>query len=406
MKIVCSAEMPYAREAFSTLGEALLIPGREITAQDVRDADLIAIRSTTRVDRGLLEGSTVRFVGTATIGTDHLDKDYLEAAGVRWCYAPGCNANSVSEYITSALLCLARRHGFALRGRTIGVVGVGNVGQRVAAKAHALGMTVLLNDPPRQRAEGNTCRGVGAAGIPFSPLEQVLAQADIVTLHVPLTREGPDATQHLAGRAFFEHMQPGSILFNAARGAVVRTDDLLAAMDRGIPARVVLDTWEGEPAYRRDLLPRVDLGTPHIAGHSFEGKVAGTVMVYREACRFLGQAATWTPDALLPEPAVPEIVAEASGRDTEDVLWDVVRRVYDVRADDNALRASLRDGSDHAGAFERLRKTYPVRREFRFTRVTLGSASPQLRHTVGRLGFALRNDSCGRCMAACTTGRL
>ena len=184
MKTVCTLNMPYAEDAFSTLGETIALEGRSICAADVKDIDLLATRSTTNVNAQLLDGSKVRFVGTATIGTDHLDIDYLEKRGIHWCYSPGCNANSVSEYITTALLCLADRHRFRLRGKTMGIIGVGNVGRKVVEKAEALGMKVLQNDPPRQRAEPDNNS--------FCDLDTLLEESDIVTTHVPITKEGQD----------------------------------------------------------------------------------------------------------------------------------------------------------------------------------------------------------------------
>jgi len=386
MKIVCSSNMPYAREAFGTLGETVVLDGRAIRPADVRDADVLAVRSTTRVDRALLDGSAVRFVGTATIGTDHFDVGYLEQAGIRWCSAPGCNANGVSEYMTAAWLCLAERCGFRLEGRTLGVIGVGNVGRLVVAKAAALGMRVLPNDPPRARAEAGL--DPRPSTHPFVSLDRVLAESDLLTLHVPLTREGPDATFHMANEPFFARMKPGCVFCNSARGAAVDSDALLSAMDAGTVARAVVDTWEDEPAIRADLLARVDLGTPHIAGHSFEGKVEGTVRVYREACRFLGREPDWRPDALLPPPTVPDVTVRAAGRSDESVLREVVGPVYDIEADDRALRRApaARTLADH---FDDLRKHYPVRREFRFTRVHPVGATPSLTAKLAALGFSV-----------------
>jgi len=370
--------MPYVREAFERLGDVVVRPGREICADDVRDAALLAIRSTTRVDRALLEGSSVRFVGTATIGTDHLDKHYMESQGIAWCYSPGCNANSVGEYVVAALLCLSQRHGFPVEGKTIGIIGVGNVGRRVVEKARALGMSVLQNDPPRERAEDDTSE--------FVSLDTLLGEADVVTLHVPLTREGPDATFQMADAAFFDALKPGAVFINAARGAVVCTDALLAAMDRGQVSHAVIDTWEGEPAYRLDLLPRVDLATPHIAGHSFEGKIMGTVMVYREACRFLGRDDDWDPFPSLPSPPVSDVTLDAGGLSDEDILWRIVGLVYDIEGDDRRLREGAMPDS-HARHFDGLRSNYPMRREFRFTRVSVAGAQSALQGKIDALGF-------------------
>jgi erythronate-4-phosphate dehydrogenase len=380
MKTVCAAEMPFAAEAFGTLGEVDVREGRHIAADDVRDADLLAVRSTTRVGRALLEGSRVRFAGTATIGYDHFDVAYLERSGIAWCCSPGCNANSVSEYVVAALLCLGRRHGLRLEGRTIGVVGVGNVGTRVVAKARALGLRVLQNDPPRRDATGDPA---------FLPLDAVLPESDIVTMHVPLTREGRHPTRHLVNREFLARVKPGAIFLNAARGAVVDTDALLAALAQGRVAHAVMDTWEGEPAYRADLLQRSDLGTPHIAGYSFEGKVNGTLMVYEAACRFLGRPADWSPDGRWPEPAVPSVSVDAAGRTDEDVLAEVVRRVYDIEADDARLRAGCHPEDPARGReFDRLRNDYPMRREFAGTAVELRRGGESLRRKLAGLGFA------------------
>ena len=382
IKTVCSRNMPYVEDAFRTLGETAIYDGRHIGAAVVREADLLAIRSTTKVDADLLDGSRVRFVGTATIGTDHLDIDYLERHNIRWCYSPGCNANGVSEYVAAILLCLANRHGFSLQGKTLGVIGVGNVGKRVVSKGEALGLRVLQNDPPRQRAEA-------PAGV-FVDLDQLLAESDIVTTHVPMTRDGRDPTYHMANGAFFAHMRRGSIFVNAARGPVVDTDAMLAAMSAGTPAHVALDTWEGEPAIRDDALRAIDLGSPHTAGYSFEGKVMGTVMVYREACRFLGVEATWTPDDLLPPPDLPHVTVEAAGRRNEEVLWEVVRQLYDVEAEDAALRMESPDSAAH---FDALRKNYAVRREFRFTTVTIDNGTLALRNAFSGLGFKVEMDT-------------
>lgn len=446
--------MPLAREAFSTLGEVAIKSGRALTPADVRDVDILAIRSTTRVDRALLAGSRVRFVGTATIGTDHMDIPWLEQQGIRWCFAPGCNANSVAEYIVAALLHLARRHGFRLKGKTIGVIGVGNVGRKVVEKARALNLRVLQNDPPRARNEG---------GAEFVELPRLLGESDIVTLHVPLTGEGPDATQGMAGHDFFGRLKSGAIFINAARGPVMVSDELLRALGfprdlasqdialdvprdlasqdlaLGVPrdlasrgretgaerrafpsqspdpaapacaeaasagrrggrgcwsdgrvAHAVLDTWEGEPDFRPDVLARAALGTPHIAGHSYEGKVSGTLMVYREACKFLGAPAPWTPDALMPAPRPAKIEVDARGREDEVVLEEVVRQVYDITADDGRMRAiCMADAKKRAAGFDELRRTYPERREFPAIAVNLLNGSVSLRATLGALGFRL-----------------
>jgi len=399
MKIVCSSSMPFAREAFGTLGEVTVLEGRSISAEDVKDATLLLVRSTTKVDRELIEGSRVKFVGTATIGIDHLDVEYLRDRGVHWCAAPGCNATSVSEYITAALLCLAERHCFSLQGRTIGVVGVGNVGSRVILKAQALGMQVLANDPPRQRTEGDnvslqTDAGMIETEVRFVDLEHLLAEADVVTLHVPLTREGRDKTFHMLDDKVLNRVKPGCIVINSARGAVVDTNALIGTIRSSKVSHAVIDTWECEPAYSAELLGVVDLGTPHIAGYSFDGKVRGTEMVYLEACRFLSCNPGWDSADVLSSYNNPVYILDAAGRSDEELLCEIIRSSYDICADDRHLRETLVDDPRlRAKEFDRLRKDYPVRREFPFTRLNLCHATESLRDRVSRLGFVQQCDS-------------
>ncbi|MDP6629791.1 MAG: 4-phosphoerythronate dehydrogenase [Kiritimatiellia bacterium] len=394
MKIVAAKNMPFVAEAFGTLGDVTLLDGRSISAADVRDADLLVTRSTTPITPGLLDGSRVRFYGTATIGTDHIDIPYIEEQGLTWYSAAGCNANSVSEYLTAALLCVAQKHGLTLAGRTIGVVGVGNVGTRVVEKADALGMTVIPNDPPRERrgdrAPEGKRRPEAGRGRGWASLPELLAESDVVTLHTPLTQEGEDATVHLADEGFFAQLKPGCIFINAARGPIVDTDALLRAMECGIVAHAIIDTWEGEPDFRTDLMERAAIVSPHIAGYSYEGKYMGTVMVYREACRFLGVEPSWTPDALLPPPGVPELTAHAD-LPAETALWDLVRRVYDIEADDARMRA-LRSGdeAERRHHFDGLRKSYPIRREFRFTEVHADDTLPSVRNAIEGFGFTMK----------------
>jgi erythronate-4-phosphate dehydrogenase len=361
MKIVADPNIPYIHEAFAPLGDITLIPGRQINAAGVRDADLLLVRSVTPVNAALLDGSRVQFVATATIGFDHIDRHYLERRGISFATAAGSNANSVAEYIVAAMLELGHRQGWRLRDKTLGVVGVGNVGRKVVGYAEALGMRVLQNDPPRQRAENL---------VSFVPLDRILAEADIITLHVPLTKTGPDATRHLFSP------QRGLII-NSSRGAVLDNKKLLAAHLAGL----VLDVWEGEPNLLPGLLEKVDIGTPHIAGYSFDGKVNGTRMIYEAACRHLGVNPTWQP--VLPVPPVPRIEADVTGMDDEDALRKIIHQVYDITADDAALR---RVGS---AGFDKLRAEYPVRREFSNTSLHLAGCGQSLETKLRALGFRM-----------------
>lgn len=380
MKTICCANMPFAKEAFGLLGDTVVKDGRHIVRDDLSDVEIMAIRSTLKVNRSLLEGSPVRFVGTATIGTDHIDIPWLESAGIRWCFAPGCNANSVSEYVTVALLLLASRHGFNLKNLSMGIIGVGNVGSLVAEKAEVLGMRVLLNDPPREKADKQRKNN----SIHWASLDEVLSESDIISLHVPLTKEGPHATFHMANDAFFKKTKKGVIFFNTCRGAVVDTDALIRAISTRSVSHSVIDTWEGEPDFRKDLLDIVDIGTPHIAGHSFEGKVVGTYMVYTEACKFLGVTPEWHYENRLPPPPVPNVTINPIEGNVDDVLHRLVSRVYNIGSDDCALRKKT---DNSAKLFDDLRRNYPIRREFRYTSVSLQNAEKELTKTINRLGF-------------------
>ena len=377
MRIVVDENIPFAQGAFAGLGEVALIQGRDATPETLREADLFLCRSVTRVDRALLEGSRVRFVGTATIGTDHVDQDYLRERGIAFASAPGSNANSVAEYVAAALLVLAERGGYELEGRTLGVVGVGNVGSRVVHKAEALGMQVLQNDPPLARQTGDPR---------FRPLEELLG-ADFLTFHVPLAREGEDATYHMADADFIGRLKPSAVLLNTSRGAVVDNAALCDALTRGRLSDAVLDVWEGEPEIDAELLSRVAIGTPHIAGYSFDGKVAATEMIYQAACKAIGAEPAWDASLVMPPPDCPRLEMDCEDEADEDVLRDAVLSIYDILADDAALRQMPREGTARRLFFDRLRKTYPQRREFHNTSLVLWGASQALRAKARGLGF-------------------
>lgn len=378
MKIVCDSNMPYVAEAFGTLGEVYLQDGRLISAAEVAEAEVLITRSTTKVNAELLDGSRVRFYGSGVIGTDHIAIPWLEERGIVWSGAPGCNAESVANYVSAALLWLAGRAGFELRGKVLGVVGAGNVGRRVVRHAAALGMEVLVCDPPRKRDRGD----IEAQS--FVELEQIVEEADIVTLHVPLTREGEDATWHMLNRERMGRLKQGAVLVNAARGGIVDNQALLEALG-GRVAHAVLDCWEGEPDYCLELQRRVEIATPHIAGHSFEGKVNGTAIVYRKACEFFGVEPTF--DFALPPPPVSELRVDVRGRSSEDVLREAVMRVCDIEGDSERFKGAGGGECERRQEFDRQRGSYPMRREFASTRVWLEGGSGELRRQLADLGF-------------------
>jgi len=388
LKIIADENIPFAREACATLGEVTLVAGRDVTRETLRDADLFFCRSVTKINRALLEGSRVRFVGTATIGFDHVDRDYLAKAGIAFASAPGSNANSVAEYIVAAMLVLGRRGAFALEGKTLGVVGVGNVGSRVVKKAEALGMRVLQNDPPLARATGDRR---------FLPLD-ALHDADFITFHVPLTvaASAPvaeDATHHMVDAAFLARMKPSAYLLNSSRGPVVDESALKPALAEKRIAGAVLDVWETEPAFDPDLLALAAVGTPHIAGYSFDGKVAATQMIYRAACEVVGVTPTWNPAAIMPPPGHPRLEIECAGRPDEDVLREAVLTIYDIEADDRNLRRAPPSPAERAAYFDRLRKVYPERREFQNTALILQGAGNGLQQKLAGIGFRVAGGS-------------
>ena len=378
MKIVADSNIPFAKQACAALGDVEILKASELSPERLRDCDVLLCRSTRRINAAVLDGTKVRFVATATIGVDHVDLEYLARRGIGFASAPGSNANSVSEYITSALLILARKLGRPLEQMSIGIVGVGNVGTRVAKKAEALGMQVILNDPPLARATGE---------LRYRPLEDLM-EADVVTMHVPLAKSGPDRTYHMAGPGFFSALKRGAIFINSARGGVMDELALHRAIDSGHVAGVVLDVWEHEPMFDECLVSKVDIATPHIAGHSFDGKVNGTKMVYDAACNFLGVAPTWSPDRVMPAPAVPRIPVDVGVREDEEVIRDAVLGVYDVRNDDAKFR-DVPPGDGRGDYFEALRRNYWPRREFHNTTVELKGGGAALRAKLAGLGFKL-----------------
>lgn len=380
MKIIADQNIPFVKECFSGIGGVVLTGGRDITPELVKDADILLVRSITKVNEALLAGSSVKFVATATIGTDHIDQKYLAANGIGFASAPGSNANSVAEYIVAALLTLGKKYKFRLEGKSIGIVGVGNVGTKVDDKCRALGMEVFLNDPPLARQTGDD---------KYRPLDE-LYDCDFITMHTPLTREGPDATHHLAGEKFFASMKDGAVFINSSRGKVQDEAALKKAIQSGKLGGVVLDVWETEPKVDSWLLRNIDLSTPHIAGYSFDGKVGGMVMIYEACCKHVGLRVANTAADFLPEPEVPEIkiLPEQLKQDEERVLHDIVQQVYVINRDDfNMREILLQPENEQAHWFDGLRKNYAVRREFQNTKVIVPGIDCCLVNKIAGLGF-------------------
>ena len=387
MKIVIDEKIPYLQGAFEPWADVVYSPGRAIDAQMVADADALIVRTRTRCDQRLLAGSKVKIVASATIGFDHLDTAWLEKAGIRWVNAPGCNSGSVMQYITAALFLLASKHSLDLPSLTLGVVGVGNVGSKVVRAAKAIGMKVLQNDPPRQRREG---------GKEFLPLEKLLTESDILTLHVPLTLEGEDMTRHLLNSDSLALLKSNCILINTSRGEVIDNTALRMALEKRLLRGALLDVWEEEPETDRRLVELVDIATPHIAGYSVDGKANATINSVREVSAALGiPLQDWTPE-LLPPPSEPMIdlnryPAAKNPRDPDidlthhrieksalELVARAVRHTYPLEEDDRLFRSD-------PGKFEYLRDNYRIRREFGSYRVK--TEDPVARQILSDLGF-------------------
>lgn len=376
MLIVADENIPLLDAFFEGFGEIRRVPGRSIDRATVEQADVLLVRSVTNVNRALLEGSAVRFVGTCTIGTDHLDLDYFKQAAIQWSSAPGCNARGVVDYVLGSLQTLAEIEGADLNQRTYGVVGAGEVGGRLVKVLKGLGWNVLVCDPPRQIAEDGD----------YVSLEQIIEQCDVISLHTPLTKSGNGSTWHLLDRQRLNRLKPGTWLINASRGPVVNNAALRDVLLEREDLQAVLDVWEGEPEVDVDLADLCVLATPHIAGYSLDGKQRGTAQIYQAFCAHLGQEASIQLSDLLPPPWLAEVHLNAS-TDPAWALATLCRSVYDPRRDDADFRRSLVGTvEEQRKAFDLLRKHYPERREIDGLKVRINGESAVLANIVQALG--------------------
>ena len=333
MRIIVDSHIPHIHGLIEPRAEVLYLEPGDINREAVKGADALIVRTRTRCDAALLDGSHVRFIGSATIGTDHIDLGYCDSHGITVCNAPGCNAPAVAQWVFCAIDAWMQARSIVTPvGLTLGIVGVGHIGSIVARWGRALGFTVLLNDPPRESREGSF-HGI------FSPLEELQHRCDIITFHTPITRDGQWPTWHLCDQAFLDGLVHCRLILDAARGAIADNAALL-----GWQGDVGLDCWENEPNISRDLLKKCIVATPHIAGYSSEGKQRGTAMMLSALNDFYG----W-------DIPVPVIAAPAAGA-TDVVLADIAAS-YDILADTDALRAD-------PAAFESLRNHYHYRNEY------------------------------------------
>ena len=379
MKIICDTNLPLGRTLFSTLGQVTLVDGTRLTREVVRDAELLMVRDTP-INEALLGGTSVRFVGTAVTGTDHVDDAWLARAGIRWVNAPRANGESVADYCTAALLEYAHMRHRVLSGATVALIGVGWIGDMMRRRCEALGMRVLCCDPPRQE------NPIDTAAQGFLPLADTLREADYVIPFVPLTKTGRHPTWHMLDAATLAGVKYGAVLINMARGAVCDTDAVVAALREGLIGDAIIDTWEGEPNFSAQLADLAFLATPHLAGHSYEGKVNGTLAIYHAACAYLGKQPSIQP--ILPPPVVPRIELDAAGKAEEEVLWFLTQKLSMVVADHlNFLDIVHLPEAQRGRRFAAQRRTYPYRRQFGATTVALAHATPSLLAKAAALGF-------------------
>ncbi|MCH7882336.1 MAG: 4-phosphoerythronate dehydrogenase [Proteobacteria bacterium] len=376
--IVADEKIPQVLDAFSDLGEVKLLPGRQIARKHLQDCRCLVVRTVTQIDQNLLQNTPVEFVGTATIGTDHVDLDYLEQNNIAFANAAGCNAEAASEYVISGLFALSERKEFDPFTLKAGIIGCGNVGSRLLQKLQALGIETLVNDPPLEAAQNRS----------MIDLDTILSECNFISLHVPLTRDGDHPTWHLLDRARLQRLTRDCILVNTARGPVIDNAALLEILDQRPDLTIFLDTWENEPNISRTLLQKVDLAAPHIAGYSVEGRLRGTQMILDAACRHFSANSNWRMESLLPEPIKLEI--RSMGSDSIDFqkinppytpveqnqssltpLITLFRLHHDIWQDHDALIQSAQmSDAEFATHFDSLRKVYPQRFEYERYRLT------------------------------------
>lgn len=375
IKIIADDKIPFLKGVLEPFANVEYYPGKEITKEKTINADALIVRTRTKCNAELLEGTRVKVITTATIGFDHIDTEYCNKKKIKWLNAPGCNSTSVMQYITSVLLKLAETNNFNLSQKTIGIVGVGNVGSKIKIVAETLGMKVLLNDPPRKRNESNNV---------FCCLEKIINECDIITFHVPLNRTGIDKTFHLADEKFFEKLNNKQVIINSSRGEVVKTSALIKAIKSGKISNTVLDVWENEPSIDLELLSLVNYATPHIAGYSADGKANGTAVCANAISDFfnLGLTQNWYPESIPQADEGSDIIVNCKNKSDQEIISEAVFATYLVLNDSDKFK-------NNPNTFEKQRGDYPIRREFQNYKVTLNNCNSDVAEKIKKLGFQL-----------------
>ncbi len=373
IKIIADDKIPFLKGILEPYADVEYYSGKDITKEKIIDADALIIRTRTKCNSELLEGTNIKFIATATIGIDHIDTYYCDRNNIKWVNAPGCNSSSVMQYITSVLLTLAENNKFNLSSKTIGIIGVGNVGSKIQKVAEILGMNVLLNDPPRAEKEGAE---------KFTDLPTIQNECDIITFHVPLIYVGKYKTFHLVDEKFFANLKKKPILINSSRGEVVETNTLKNAIKNNELQNVVLDVWENEPDIDLELLKLVDIATPHIAGYSADGKANGTSVCVNEVNKYFGFGLkqNWYPENVpLPEHG-NEIIIDCKDKTLQSILHEAVIKTYNVNDDNRILKKS-------PATFEKQRGDYRIRREFNNYKIKLANCNQDVMEILKKLGF-------------------
>ncbi|MCX7995480.1 MAG: 4-phosphoerythronate dehydrogenase [candidate division WOR-3 bacterium] len=378
LKIIADEKIPFLKELFSNFADLHTIPSKEMSPNVIKDYDVLFVRSVTKVNESLLEGTKIRIVGSMTSGIDHIDRRYLRKKGIKLFYAPGSNARSVAEYVIASLITLAKKNGFKLEGKTIGIIGVGNVGTKVAMMCNTLGMKVLLNDPPKYKRTKNK---------KYLSLKR-LSDADIITLHVPLTFTGRYKTFHMVDGNFLKCLKHKTIFINTSRGRVVDEKALLKYYHK--LGGLILDVWENEPDINIELLKLVDIGTPHIAGYSLEGKFNASYMVYKKICKYLEIREQIKKDTILPE-LKKNIVVSIKNNDLIEILYQIIGKVYNPMTDYKRFMEIVNlPASERKNFFESLRTNYPVRREFCNYSIVAKNLLHSISEKISALGFEVK----------------
>ena len=371
IRIIADDKIPFLKGVLEPYAKVIYLPGNQIKRNSISGTDALLIRTRTRCNTELLSGTPVKFIGTATIGFEHIDTDFCEKNDIKWTNAPGCNSSSVQQYLAAALLRISAEPGFSLKDKTLGIIGVGNVGSKVQNLANALGMNVILNDPPRARKERKKI---------FASLEHLLNESDIITIHVPLNMDGQDKTFHLFNSETFSKIKKGCWFINSSRGEVVETEALKDALGGERLAGGVIDVWEREPEIDIPLMHMTFLATPHIAGYSADGKANGTSMIVNDLCEsFDIPLGDWYPTEI-PAPPEPVLTIDCNGKSNEEILRRAVFHTYNIVEDDVRLRFD-------PSRFEKERENYPVRREFPCFTIDLKDGNEEITKLLKSLGF-------------------